>query len=309
MIIFILILIILLIILFLYVNYFLELAISSKKDKGNILSKNRNKNLPFPSSNDENFITSLNNIKKEYTCKSSFDSIRLHYYIITNSKIITNKYIFLVHGFNNSHKSLGHFAKIFYDLGYNLVLLDLRGHGKSKAKYYGMGILDARDLLDVLTSFNKKYNDSSISLFGISMGAATVLSSLNLNLPNNVKCVIEDSGYTSAMDEFKYQAKRNFHVPKFAVYLLDALAKIKASYSFKDISPLDGVKKTTLPILFIHGKDDLFVPFEMGKKLYDSCNSEKIFLSDNNISHVQFAYINRELYLNTCKNFLEKYLK
>ena len=141
------------------------------------------------------------------------------------------------------------------------------------------------------------------------MGAATVLTSLNLNLPNNVKCVIEDSGYTSVIDELKYQAKNNFHVPQITVYFLNILAKIKAKYYFSEMSALEGVKNTKLPILFIHGNSDLFVPPSMGQQLYDSCKSDKYFLNEDNISHIQFAYLKRELYLNSCKKFLNKYLK
>ena len=149
-------LIVIVLIIFLITNYFLELAISSKKDKGDIIKKNENNKFPFPLSKDKDFIKKLKNRTKNYKIKSSFDNINLYYYVIENENVNTNKYIVLVHGFNSNHESLGHFGKIFYDLGYNLITLDLRGHGKSKANYLGMGILDAKDLLDVILDFNKR---------------------------------------------------------------------------------------------------------------------------------------------------------
>lgn len=299
----------LILLIYFIINYFLNLAINSTVSKKSVISKNENEELPFPKSKDENFIKKMEKVKKEYKIKSSFDNINLFYYVITNAKAKSNKYIFLVHGFGQGHEQLGHHAKIFYNLGYNLVLLDLRAHGKSEAKYIGMGVLDAKDLLDVILDFNKKYKDSLISLFGVSMGAATVLTSLNLKLPSNVKCVIEDSSYTSALEEFKYQARNNFHVPTFVVTILNIFCIIKAKYSFSEITPLKGVASTKLPILFIHAKRDFFVPFAMGQELYNKCNSKKYFLTMDKAAHIQIAYLNRKYYLDNCKQFLLENLK
>ena len=104
---------------------------------------------------------------------------------------------------------------------------------------------------------------------GLSMGAATVLMASGEELPREVKAIIADSPYESVYQLFEYQMKRMFHLPAFP--LLDStsgLTKIRAGYSLREASALKEVERTAVPILYIHGKSDTFVPTEMTKDLY-----------------------------------------
>ena len=290
-------------------NIFVNKAIKKGNDTKDILNKNKDEDLPDVKRKEDSFIKDMEKDIQEVSIKSTLDNIDIYYYILKNNKTISNNYITLIHGFSGSHYSTSYFAKIFYDLGYNIITMDLRGHGKSKANYIGMGILDSKDLLDVLKDFTEKNKECNIALFGVSMGAATVLTSLNLDLPKQVKCVIEDSGYTSVKDEFKYQLKNIFKLPSFLVYSGSIISKIKANYSFLDKSSIDGVMKNTLPLLVIHGKKDKFVPQDMGIKIYmnsKSKNKECLFL--DNAGHVRSIYVDKDTYVYKVKEFLKKYL-
>ena len=108
------------------------------------------------------------------------------------------------------------------------------------------------------------------------MGAAAVMMAAGEKLPSNVKAAVEDCGYTSAWSVLSYQMKSQFHLPAFPfLYCADFVTRIRAGYGMKEADALKCVAGTRLPMFFIHGTEDRFVPFEMMKELYDVCRSEK----------------------------------
>ena len=279
---------------------FVNLSIASKTDKSEVFLRNQE----VPNLDDKILFDER---EEEFFITSSVDKNKIYYYLRENTNVKSNNYIMLLHGFSGSHKSINYFSKLFYDLGYNIITMDLRGHGKSKANYIGMGILDSKDLLDVLKDFTEKNKECNIVLFGVSMGAATVLTSLNLNLPKQVKCVIEDSGYTSVKDEFKYQIANIFDLPKKIIYIANPYVKRKAKYSLFDKSSIDGVKKSKYPILFIHGIDDKIVPEKMVDELYENCNSEKQMIKFK-ARHLESAYMYKDRYCKVVNDFIKENL-
>ena len=72
---------------------------------------------------------------------------------------------------------------------------------------------------------------------------------------------------------------------------------------------MEQLKKTALPMLFIHGEDDTFVPYWMLDVVYDACASgEKECLSIPGAVHGEASWEDPELYWSTVEAFLEKYI-
>ena len=202
------------------------------------------------------------------------------------------------------------YAENFYDMGYNVMIPDLRAHGESEGYYIGMGWDDRNDIINLIEYIIAEDGKAEIVLFGVSMGAATVMMVSGEKLPSNVKAVVEDCGYTSAWDQFAYQLKTLFNLPKFPMMnIADIICKIRAGYFISDASAIKQVKKTSIPTLFIHGDSDSFVPFEMQEKLYDACSAEKEKVVIEGATHARAAYTNPELYWLSVENFLDKYVK
>ena len=239
---------------------------------------------------------------------TSFDGLKLHGYQVLNKD--TNKWAITVHGYMTDAFSLSTKALHYYDIGYNVLAIDLRGHGKSKGNYIGMGYHDAKDLIEWIKYINSKYSDAEILIHGVSMGAATVMIASSLDeLPSNVKVIIEDCGYTSALEQFKFQLKKLFNLPSFPILNIANLAvKIKAGYFLNEASPIDSVKKSKVPIMFIHGGKDTFVPFYMLDELYNACNTEKSKLVVKEASHAHAEDENPDLYWSEIDKFVNKYM-
>lgn len=238
---------------------------------------------------------------------TSRDGLRLHNYIIPHSD--SNKWAIVVHGYLSEGKDMAAYAKQFHTMGYHVILPDLRSHGKSDGNYIGMGWDEHFDVLDLVNDIVANHPDSQIVLFGVSMGAATVLNVSGESLPSNVKVVIEDCGYTSIWDELSYQLKIRFHLPSFPMMQAATLVtKIRAGYWFGDGSVVEQVKKSITPTLFIHGDADAFVPYPMLDELYQASTAEKEKLVIQGAVHANSCIVNSELYWSTIQHFLDKYI-
>ena len=195
--------------------------------------------------------------------------------------------------------------------GFDCLIVDSRAHGKSEGKYIGFGILERYDCLAWINYINERFDKKKdILLYGISMGGATVLMTSGLEkFPDNVKVIIADCAFTSPYEVFSHVLKKDYKIPKFPVMNInDAICRRKAGYGFKDYSTLDAVKNAPCPILFVHGKDDNFVPTWMSQQNYDACSSPKELLWIDNAGHGASYYENQELYESKVKDFVGKYM-
>ena len=234
--------------------------------------------------------------------------IKLHSYEVVNAKP-SKIWVIAVHGYTDSAYFMVNAAKQFLNYGYNVLMPDLRAHGKSEGKYIGMGWLDRLDLIKWIDYLIATYGDIKIILYGISMGAATVMMASGEKLPSNVRMVIEDCGYTSVWDEFAHELKYLFHMPTFpALYNANIITRIRAGYSLRKASCVKQIKKSKIPILFIHGDEDKFVPFYMLDKLYDAATCKKEKLVIKGAGHAEAQAVDPQKYWHIVRKFIKRYI-
>lgn len=222
-------------------------------------------------------------------------------------------YVFGSHGYRSDGKGEWCYFSKFYveEMGYNFFFVDHQSHGESEGEYIGFASHEHKDCLKWLTYINDTFGkDIKIILHGISMGSATVmLMTGNDTLPENVKFTVADCGYTSAMDEFSYKIE-SLKLPfRPLVPIISAINHKRAGYDFqKDTDALSAVKKARVPVLFIHGDKDLFVPTHMVYELYDACTSEKELFIVEGADHAKSYHIDKAGYEARVKSMVEKYL-
>lgn len=279
---------------------FYNLALNANYSKDIIYAEYNDKNL-----NDaQKWLEEKSNYSDKYI--ESYDKLQLHSYVVTQN---SNKWAIVVHGYGGSGKLMSDKSKYFYDMGYNVLIPDLRGHGKSEGDYIGMGWKDRLDIISWINFIIKENPNAEIVLHGTSMGAATVLMTSGENLPSNVKAIVADCAYTSAWDEFSYQLETYLKVPSYYILnVTNMVTKLKSGYSLKEASALECVKKATVPILFIHGDKDKFVPYSMMDKLYDATNSPKEKLTIEGGEHANSDLVSPFLYWLTLEDFLNQYV-
>lgn len=167
-------------------------------------------------------------------------------------------------------------ADIAFQMGHNVLLVDERAHGKSQGRSITFGIKERQDLLCwVDYALNRFGADTKILLYGVSMGAATVLMASGLALPENVKGIIADCPYSSPLDIILEVGKQTGYPPKLIRPFVILGAKIFGGFDVKEISAEEAVRSSRIPILLIHGADDNFVPAEMSEEIAKA-NPEKV---------------------------------
>lgn len=287
-------------------NYFYNLALNPFTSKDMIFGDDDD-DTSLEVEADVNWLIKDSNYIDTYITSS--DNLKLHAYEVKNENK-TDKWAIVVHGYTSEGKLLSSKAKHLYNMGYNVLVPDLRSHGSSEGDYIGMGWHDRLDIIDWINYIVKNNPKSEIALHGTSMGSATVLMVSGENLPSNVKAIVADCGYTSVYDEFSYQLKQLFNLPAFPIMnFSDVVTHIRAGYCLNDASAINQVKKSTTPILYIHGDKDDFVPYYMMDELYNATNSEKEKLTIEGGEHANSDLVNPKLYWSTVNSFLEKYIE
>ena len=219
----------------------------------------------------------------------------------------------LIHGYKSCGYHMLNFAKMFYDqFDCNVVLPDLHAHFLSEGEMIQMGWKDADDVLHWIEVAQERFSEEGVEskmiVMGISMGAATTMNlSGKENLPPYIKGFIEDCGYTSVWDEFAHVSKRDFGVPKFPLlHIASKMCKNRYGWNFQEASPLESVKKCTLPMLFIHGESDDFVPSWMVHPLYEAKPGEKYLWVAPGSAHGKSFIDHREEYIRQIEEFAQK---
>lgn len=159
-------------------------------------------------------------------------------------------------------------SRIAMGMGRNVILVDQRAHGESEGHSICFGIKERYDCLSWINYVICRFGeDTDINIYGVSMGASTVLLASELELPDNVKHIVADSPYTGAGDIIKKVCK-DLRLPVFLVYPFIYLgALIFARIRLDSCDCVSAVKNAKIPILLIHGEDDRFVPCDMSEKI------------------------------------------
>lgn len=222
-------------------------------------------------------------------------------------------YVFASHGYRSSGKhEFCAFAKYYIERGINVFVVDHRAAGESGGTYIGYGYFEAPDSIGWLHWLNDRFGSGiKLILHGVSMGSATVmLMSGRDDLPENVKLIVADCGYTSAWNEFAFKL-RGMHVPEFPLLpAVSWLNKLRTGYDFRDTSALDAVRKARVPMLFAHGTADAFVPFFMGEQVFEACGSaHKELLPIEGADHAASFLTDQPKYEAKLDEMIEKYVR
>lgn len=245
----------------------------------------------------------------------SSDGTRLHALLLPAAER-TGKTAVLVHGYTDNALGMMMVAIIYSrQMGYNVLLPDLYAHGLSGGKAIRMGWKDRFDVLRWMEEAVRIFGeDTQLVVHGISMGAATTMcvagevDSRPQLLPH-VKCFIEDCGYTSVWDEFKGELRERYSLPSFPLLdLADLLCRIEYGWGFKEASPLNQVRKNSLPMMFIHGEADTFVPTWMVYPLHDACSAPSELWTLPGVAHALSCREDPQQYAERVKEFTGRYV-
>ena len=235
--------------------------------------------------------------------------LRLHA-IYAAAPAPTGRTAIIVHGYTDCAVRMLMIGYLYnHDLGCNILLPDLHYHGASEGRAIRMGWLDRLDVLRWMEVADGIFGgNTQMVVHGISMGAATTMMAAGEPQKPYVKCFVEDCGYTSIWDEFSNELKTSFGLPAFPLlYTANWLCDLKYGWNFREASALRQVAKCELPMLFIHGGADDYVPTWMVYPLYEAKPGHKELWVVPDAAHAFSYRDNREEYTRRVGEFVGKY--
>ncbi|WP_424685885.1 alpha/beta hydrolase [Enterococcus sp.] len=224
-------------------------------------------------------------------------------------KTASPSWVIALHGYRSTgFQDMADVAQHYYEEGYNVLVPDLRGHGRSQGEIIGMGWLDRLDLVQWIEQICQREPQAQIILHGCSIGGAAALMASGEKLPDNVKLIISDSAYTSVYSEFKWLLRKytKYPVNRFMV-LANRYARRKIGYSLIQASVTRQLGSNHLPILLLHGKEDRFIAAKEMETLLRATAGPKECRLFEGCGHLEAKEKAASLYWQTVTAFIEKY--
>lgn len=240
---------------------------------------------------------------------TSQDGLKLHGYWIPAEN--PRGTILLAHGYRSTMLVDFGLAFAFYHaLGMNILVPHQRAHGESEGRYITFGVKESEDMKCWIEFHNKNFGMRQMILSGMSMGASTVLYLADQQLPENVKCIIADCGFTSPKAILDVVYRGVVHIPSGpSLWAADLFARLFAGFNLNQKDTKQVLKNAKLPVMMVHGLADDFVPSYMSQQGYDICTGVKELLLVEGAGHGVSFLKDKETYTKRIIAFLEKHLE
>ncbi len=221
------------------------------------------------------------------------------------SKNNSNKYVILMHGHTSTREGVIPIALPFFELGYNVLVFDVRAFGDNKYCDCTMGKKESKDLVEIIDYVYKRFGkDIYLGIFGVSLGGASVL--LSLRYTQNIKFVVSDCPYASTyklgLDILK---NRKIPFPFIFMPFIEFWCIILSHFSFRGTSCINSIQNNKVPLLLIHGTSDTFIYPYHSQNIYEKATCYKEIKLFDGAIHARSILKDRNKYKKTLKDFLD----
>jgi len=203
----------------------------------------------------------------------------------------------VVHCHGNAANLTGHYAQVDWlpPGGYNLLLFDYRGYGKSEGKPGRKGVYE--DTIAALTYAAER--SQNLFVIGQSLGGANAMAVLGRNEIPQLRALVVDSAF------YSYRS-----IVRDKIGEMPGLRWLKWPLSFLVIgNAYSGgpvVHQVGAPVLIIHGTEDQIVPFHHGRWSYEEAGQPKTMVAIEGGYHVDVFLRYGELYQRRVLEFFEQ---
>ena len=240
---------------------------------------------------------------------TSKDGLKLYAsYLPAEGDAVRN--IVLCHGYHSSgRKDFSGILRYYHENGANLLMIEERAHRRSEGEYITMGIRESEDIALWSHEMVRRIGpDLPMYLHGMSMGAASVLMAEGEDLPEQLKGIVADCGFTSPLEIAKDVMKKDMGpISYLAIPLINMWAGIKTGTHMDRKSATEILKEAKIPVLFIHGTGDDFVPVHMTVKNYQACAAPKRICLVDGATHAMSWFFDQDKYVAALESFFGEY--
>jgi uncharacterized protein len=191
--------------------------------------------------------------------------------------------VILTHGITWCYYGMVLYASLFRKRGFNVLLYDIRNHGRSGGKNTSFGYFEKQDLKTLVDwAFTRLKPGGTVGTFGLSLGAVTTLQ--HAAIDPRIAFAISDCAFSSLPEQLAYLMRRDYHLPPFPLLsLANIFVRLIAGWSFSQASPIITIGQVETPVFFIHGQNDTYILPKMSVDLYHAktLGIRKLFLAPN----------------------------
>lgn len=218
--------------------------------------------------------------------------------------------VIAMHGWRSSwDQDFGFISPFLHEAGCSVLYAEQRGQNASGGQHITFGLLERLDCLE-WANWAPRHTVPGLPVYlaGISMGATTVLMAAGLELPEQVKGIIADCGFTGPHAIWKHVAEQNLHL-NYALHhgWVERLCRRRIHMRIENESTVEAMAKCRVPVLFVHGSDDSFVPVEMTYENYKACAAPKELLIVPGAGHGLSYLQETKRYQQSLLDFWKKY--
>lgn len=254
---------------------------------------------------DAGFWRDYDKLEQEELEITSYDGYRLKAFYVPAPQE-SDKYVIISHGYTYNRYGSLRYLHMFHSFGYNCLIYDDRGHGANPRTKCTMGVRESKDLLTIIRWMYERFGeDIVLGLHGESMGSA--LQIMALKEKPKVRFVINDCGYADLMGVLTHNVC-TLHMPKHSCYLASAACRLVYGYSFTKVRPIDSLRENTVPICFIHGAADDFIPCDHSERMHRAMSAYSELHLFPGADHGHSIDTDEEGYYRIVREFLDKVL-
>lgn len=219
-----------------------------------------------------------------------------------------NHWMIFCHGVTENSITSIKYMNLFLELGYNGVIFDHRRHGSSGGKFSTYGYFEKYDLESVISYLKETYgSDLKFGVHGESMGAATMLLYAG-ELTNEAEFYISDCSFSSFERILTHLIGQRLQIGSgFLLKFINIFLRIRSRFSLYAVSPIKVVQNIEQPVLFIHSKPDLFIPYTHSVDLYNKKRGPKRKWYPEYGGHAASFNVNPVTYRKKVRNFLTEF--
>lgn len=240
--------------------------------------------------------------KRDYTV-TSYDGYELHVQLLANPAP-ADRFVLISHGYTDNRFGALKYAKIYLDMGYSVIVYDLRGHGLNAPTFCTYSVRESRDLDALIRDSRRRYPEARVfGLHGESLGAATSVAVLKYRPA--VDFVVADCGFAEIAPVLRGGLKA-MKLPGWIEGVAGVCAKLRYGYGFYQMRPIDSLAESETPVLFIHGAADTFITPDHSQRMRDAVRGYSALRLIDGAGHAASVLTAPETYAGYVKGFLEK---
>ena len=170
----------------------------------------------------------------------------------------------MVHG-RNSCRSCefdGRFVELAGQLqsaGYNILMIDLRGHGQSEGTHYTFGEEERWDVLGALDWLHER-GFTQVGVLGVSLGAlSTVRAALEPDGARGIHAMVLDSCFGDFDAVLQHGFTRETGYPDWILPGGLLMTRLLYGVNLEAAKPIDELPRTTAPLMLIFSQQDQYI--------------------------------------------------